>query len=481
MENIKNQPLVKDCSYINGEWVCSEQTFDVLNPATELVVATVTEVESYQVEAAIIAADNALKVWQTLTPFDRSHRLDRWQKLLRESIDQLAQILVSEQGKPLHEARAEINHAADYVEHFAKISRSLVETTSIASDANLSAEVIKRPIGVVSAITPWNFPCSMVLRKAAAAMAAGCCIVLKPSDLTPLTALATAQLSKDADIPAGVFNVVVGSNAQAIGELLTQHDKVRKFSFTGSTKVGKKLLQQCAAGVKRTAMELGGNAPFIVFKDADIDAAAEGAIQNKFRNAGQTCVTANRFIVHSEIIQEFQDILVEKMAAIKVGNGNDPETNIGPLISQHAMDKIDSLIVDAKNKGAKVIVGGGKINRTGSFFEPTLVVNVTPEMALFGQEIFGPVIALTSFDTKQQALSLANQTEYGLSAYVFSSDQKTIDTIAPQLEVGMLGINQASLSNPYAPFGGVKHSGMGREGGHYGVEEYLDLQYVCKG
>ncbi len=480
MQKLTNQSLLKHCSFINGRWKDSEQTFEVINPANGQTICQICETSASQVEQAINAADVALAVWQDLVESDRAERLNRWQELMRENLDDLAYLLTLEQGKPLAEARGEILHAADYVKLYSELAAGLTEPEPVDCADQQSAIVFRRPLGVVSAITPWNFPCSMVLRKAAAALAAGCTVVLKPSELTPLSALALAQLSVEAGIPAGVFNVLVGSNAQAIGEILTQHPKVAKFSFTGSTQVGKKLLQQCAAGVKRTSMELGGNAPFIVFEDADIDVAVDGAIASRFRNAGQTCVSANRFLIHQDIVEDFKFRLLVKTKALKVADGFEPDSQIGPLINLAAIHKMQSLVEKAITQGGKLLLGGQQVTRPGYFFQPTILENISPKMDLFSQEIFGPVVSITTFENEAQAIKLANQTELGLCGYLYSKNKQRISSIAARLQLGMLGINQARLSNPAAPFGGIKQSGMGREGGHYGIAEYLDYQYVCQ-
>lgn len=485
MQNISNQSLIKKSSFINGQWLSSEQTFDVFNPATEESIASVCEVDSFQLEQAITSAFNALTIWQDLSEATRAEKLNCWQNLMREYADDLARLLTLEQGKPIEEAKGEILHAANYVKLYSKHTEGLNKPSKVDAVSGQNGQVFRRPIGVVTAITPWNFPCAMVLRKAAAAMAAGCTVVLKPSELTPLSALALAQLSIDAGIPAGVFNLVVGSNAQAIGEILTQHPKVAKFSFTGSTKIGKKLLQQCASGVKRTSMELGGNAPFIVFEDADLEQAVDGAIASKFRNGGQTCVTANRFLIHENIVQEFTSRLITKTKNLNVGDGLDASSDLGPLINSAAINKMDQLIDRALADGAE-LVHGGKQNtqkesaqKKGFYFQPRVLQNITPEMEIFNKEIFGPIVSITTFENELEAIQLANQTELGLCGYLYTEDPQRIATIAAKLQVGMLGINESRLSNPAAPFGGVKQSGMGREGGHYGIDEYLDYQYVC--
>jgi len=479
MQNLSNLSLLKRCSYINGRWMDSENTLSVINPATETTIAEVCEVTASQIEQAISDAATAVAQWQLLDYGLRSEKLLLWRDLLLENQQDLARILTLEQGKPFSEAIGEISHAANYLQTYANQHSIFEAPETINAERNQNAKVYRRSIGVVTAITPWNFPCAMVIRKVGAALAAGCSFVLKPSELTPLSALALAQLAEQAGIPAGVFSVVVGSNAQAIGEILTQHAKVAKFSFTGSTLVGKKLLQQCAMGVKRTSMELGGNAPFIVFEDADLDAAVEGTFACKFRNSGQTCVSANRFIIHENIAKEFKRKLQIKMKSLVVGNNGQSEFHIGPLINRRALDKINGLLDQALTLGAKIIEGGKEIESKGYFFEPTIIEDITPEMEIFKREIFGPVVSIITFETDEEAIRLANQTELGLCGYLYTKKQSRIATIAQQIQVGMLGINQGRLSNTESPFGGVKQSGMGREGGRYGVEEYLDYQFVC--
>ncbi len=480
MQQIKNQAIINRSSFINGEWCASEASFRVINPATNLVIAEIAEVEIEQVIKAINAASEAQLQWQQMEPQERSKRLTDWAQLMLENIVDLSRLLTLEQGKPLAESMAEIKHAAEYTQVYSEEAPQLFEPQSISAPAGQRALVVNRPVGVVSAITPWNFPCSMVMRKAAAAIAAGCSVILKPSDLTPLSALALAKLSQQAGIPKGVFNVVVGTNAQAIGELLSQHPKIAKLSFTGSTAVGKKLLAQCAQGVTRTAMELGGNAPFIIFEDADIDAAVEGAIASKFRNAGQTCVSANRFLVQDSIFLEFKNKLINKIKQLQIGDGLVELNTIGPLINQSAVEKMKRLEQSALAEGAVISFQAEQHAHKGYYFPPTVLENVTANHAIFEQEIFGPLVCLTQFTTEQQAVQLANQTEHGLCGYVYTRSAERQARLAVNLSFGMLGINQAKLSNPAAPFGGQKQSGMGREGGRYGVEEYLDPQYLCR-
>ncbi|MBV1910475.1 MAG: NAD-dependent succinate-semialdehyde dehydrogenase [Kangiellaceae bacterium] len=480
MQSISNQSIINHSSFINGEWVESNHRFEVTNPADQSLVARVAVVEIEQIKVAINSAYRAQKEWQALEPSQRTHLLMNWQKLLRNNCDDLARLMTIEQGKPLAESKAEILHSADYTQLYAELSENYFKAESVASPSDQQAEVLMRPVGVVSAITPWNFPCSMVVRKAAAALSAGCSVVLKPSEMTPLTALALAQLSKEAGIPAGVFNVVVGTNAQAIGELLSQHPKVAKLSFTGSTKVGKKLLAQCALGVKRTSMELGGNAPFIVFDDADLDKVVEGAIASKFRNSGQTCVSANRFLIHQDIAEQFKSKLLEATKKLTVGNGTCDVVDFGPLINQKAVEKARLLVKDAVSQGAELLLEGDIADLTGSYCPPVILTNVRPNMRIFSEEIFAPVVSIITFENERQAIQLANQSELGLCGYLYTADQLRIERMSEQLELGMLGVNQAKLSNPAAPFGGVKQSGMGREGGRFGIEEYLDYQYISQ-
>ena len=480
MQKIVNQSIIKRCSFIDGEWLSSSTFFEVVNPCNGLVIAEVGQVQASQVVQAINAAHSAYVEWKRVSDKERAQRLYYWQQLIRENINDLSRLLTLEQGKPIAESEIEILHAADYTKLYGDLAENLSATQVIDAPVGQKATVVRRPLGVVSAITPWNFPCSMVMRKAAAAIAAGCSVVLKPSELTPLTSLALAELSRQAGLPKGVFNVVVGSNAQAIGELLSQNSKVAKLSFTGSTQVGKKLLAQCSLGVTRSAMELGGNAPFIVFEDADLDSAIEGALASKFRNAGQTCVSANRFIVQQSILPLFKQRLIERVKQLVVGAGIEQATTIGPLINQSAISKLDQLIQSTIDLGGLVSYRAEIERGPGNFYPPTVVENVTHDMPIFQAELFGPIVSITSFVDEGQAIQLANQTEMGLCGYFYTEDIERQNRLTEQLEFGMLGINQAKLSNPAAPFGGFKQSGMGREGGHYGIEEYLDYQYLCR-
>lgn len=481
IQQLNDPSLWKTSSFINGYWQDVNSVFEVINPASSEVIAEVGEVTPQQVQLAIQSADNALSVWQSKTVDERAAILRRWFDLIMLNQQDLASIICIEQGKPLKEAMGEIAYGAKYVEWYAEEARRINGDILPVNQNGRRALVFKQPVGVVAAITPWNFPSAMILRKASAALAAGCCIVIKPSELTPLSALALAQLSMIAGIPVGVFNVVVGSNAQPIGEMLTTDPKVAKFSFTGSTVVGKKLLQQCASTVKKTSMELGGNAPFIVFDDADIEAAVKGAMGSKFRNAGQTCVCANRFFVHQDILDEFILRFKEQVTQLKVGNGFEDNIEVGPLINQKAVTKVSALVEQAVSNGAKVICGGNADNQQGSFYEPTILTDVSPEMDIFNTEIFGPVAAIIPFCSEQEVIQLANQTNYGLCSYAYTQDLKRVWRLSEQLAFGMVGINEGVLSNSAAPFGGTKESGMGREGGHWGIEDYLETRYVCVG
>jgi succinate-semialdehyde dehydrogenase/glutarate-semialdehyde dehydrogenase len=478
-----NHSLLFNTSYINGQFIAPiNECFSVINPATHKIIAQVSEVTQQQVDDCIILANKAFSHWSLTTYQERAAYLMRWQALLHLHCDDLAYILTLEQGKPLIEAKNEILHSADYLKVYANQEEYFKTTSSIPSSLTHQFQVYKNPLGVVSAITPWNFPCSMVIRKAGAILAAGCCCVLKPSELTPLTALALAQLASLAGIPEGVFNVITTSQPKKMAQALTTHPKIAKLSFTGSTSVGKKLLIQCAQGVKRTTMELGGNAPFIVCSDANLSEAVKGAMNAKFRNSGQTCVAANRFIIHESIYSSFLTLLLKVVQSLQLGNGFDPKTTLGPLIHSNAGDKIRALLADAISKGARYLWGEESEKKTNcsSWFPATIIENVTPNMAIFKEEIFGPVISLMKYSDFNTAIQLANQTSQGLCAYIYTQDKNKIQIAQSQLYVGMLGINEGKLSNSYAPFGGLKESGMGREGGHYGIDEYCDYRYICQ-
>ena len=479
--SLDNPELIKDSSFINGEWQQSDSSFEVFNPANQKSLGTVSEVTPEQLEKSINIAYAAQKEWQDKTVDERSAILKKWYDLILASQNDLASIMTAEQGKPAKEALGEVVYGAKYIEWYAEEAKRINGDYLPVNQNGRRALVLRRPVGVVTSITPWNFPGAMILRKAAPALAAGCSFIVKPSELTPYSALALAQLSIDAGVPAGVFNVVVGSNAQPIGEVLTTHPKVSKFSFTGSTQVGKKLLSQCASTVKKTSMELGGNAPLIVFDDADLDVAVNGAMGSKFRNAGQTCVCANRLFVHKNVHDEFVARLKQKVEALRVGEGSQVDVNVGPLINEQAVEKVEQLVKQAVDSGAQIVTGGGRDKSGQQFYTPTVLTGVTPNMKIFNTEIFGPVASIISFESEEEAIKLANQTEYGLCSYAFTQNMNRVFRLTEQLEFGMVGINEGVLSNPAAPFGGVKESGMGREGGRWGINDYLETKYVCIG
>ncbi|MBR7888163.1 NAD-dependent succinate-semialdehyde dehydrogenase [Marinomonas sp. A79] len=480
-----SQPsLLKSQSYINGEWVAaaSGETFSVSNPSTGEHLIDVADLGATETTLAVEAAEKAQKAWQATTAKERATLLRRWNQLILDNQDDLATLMTLEQGKPFAEAKGEVAYGAAFIDWFADEARRLNGDVipSFAKDKRVLT--MKQPIGVVAAITPWNFPIAMITRKVGPALAAGCTIVIKPSDETPLCALALAELAHQAGIPAGVLNVVVGKDAKAIGGVLTSHPTVRKLSFTGSTPVGKLLLAQCANTVKRTSMELGGNAPFIVFDDADLDAAVEGAIASKYRNAGQTCVCANRILVQEGVYDAFAEKLAARVATFKTGDGFAKDVSIGPLINTAAVNKVDELVKDAVAKGANILVGGSKATEAGAqFFEPTILTGVTEDMAIFSNEIFGPVAPLFKFTTEDEAVAMANNTPFGLASYFYSQNMARIWRVTEALEYGMVGVNEGLISNEVAPFGGVKESGSGREGSQYGIDEYIEIKYMCIG
>ncbi|MDF3907040.1 NAD-dependent succinate-semialdehyde dehydrogenase [Paracoccus sp. PS-1] len=478
--SLKDPALLESRNLIAGEWVAaaSGRTIAVTNPATGAEIGAVPSVGRAEVADAIAAAQQAQVAWAARPTKERAVILRRWFDLVTAATDDLALILTSEQGKPLAEAKGEIAYAASYIEWFAEEAKRVYGDTIPGPAPDRRIIVLKQPVGVTAAITPWNFPAAMITRKIGPALAAGCAMVLKPASQTPLTALALAVLADRAGFPKGLLSVVTGS-AREIGAELTANPVIRKLSFTGSTEVGKELMKQCADTVKRTSMELGGNAPFIVFDDADIDAAVEGAIASKYRNAGQTCVCANRLFVQAGVHDAFVQRLSERVAAFKVGNGTEPGVDIGPLIDDHATAKVRELLDDAVAKGATVAIGGKAHALGGSFFEPTIVTGTTREMAFFSEEIFGPVAPIFRFDTEDEVIALANDTPFGLASYFYGRDIGRVFRVAEKLEYGMVGINTGLISNEAAPFGGVKESGQGREGSKYGIEDYLEVKYLC--
>lgn len=476
---ISNKELFRSQSFIEGKWIASDQTFKVFNPSTQKLISEVADHGLQECEIAIKAARLAFDSWKNLTASKRSRILKNWYRLIMSNAKDLATILSMEQGKPFVEALGEVKYGASYVEWFAEEARRVYGDVIPGHGQDKRIMIIMQPIGVVGAITPWNFPSAMITRKVAPALAAGCTVVLKPSELTPLSALALAELSEKAEFPPGVFNVVTSSQPAPIGKLLCESPLVRKISFTGSTRVGKILLQQCAEGVKKVSLELGGNAPFIVFDDAKVEAAIEGTLSSKFRNNGQTCICANRIFVHSKVYDEFSAGLSKKILELKVGDGFAEDSSVGPLINQSALEKVTSLLEDASGKGGKVLCGGKKTG--GLFFEPTLITNLNSEMDIFHSEIFGPVAAIYKFETEAEVIALANKTNYGLASYFYGQDYARIWRVAEALEYGMVGINTTEISTAVAPFGGVKESGMGREGAAYGMAEYLNVKYLCWG
>jgi len=479
---IKDQSLLRQACYINGLWVDADngQTITVSNPATGEVVASVPNTGAAETRRAIDAAEAALPAWRGLKAVDRSRVLRRWFKLMLEHQDDLALLMTLEQGKPLAEAKGEILYAASYLEWFAEEAKRIYGETIPSPFADRKLIVLREPVGVCAAITPWNFPSAMITRKVGPALAAGCTMVLKPAEQTPLSALALAELAERAGVPKGVFNVVTG-DARAIGGELTSSPVVRKLSFTGSTEVGRLLMAQCAPSIKKLSLELGGNAPFIVFDDADLDAAVTGAMASKFRNSGQTCVCANRLLVQSGVYDEFAAKLAHAVAQLKVGNGLDEGVTQGPLIDEAALDKVELLVGDAVTKGAKILSGGNRHALGRTWYEPTVLTNMSSEMTIAKEEVFGPVAPLFCFDTEEEAVKQANATEYGLAAYFYSRDIGRVWRVSDALEYGMVGINSGVISTEVAPFGGVKNSGLGREGSHHGIEEYSELKYLSMG
>lgn len=481
MQGIKDTQLIKLASYIDGQWRASDQQFDVVNPATQQVIAQVSDASCQDTEAAILAAKRALPDWSKRSANERAALMRKWFNLMMEHQEDLGRLLTLEQGKPLAEAKGEIAYGAAFIDWFAEEGKRVYGDTIPAPANDKRILVLKQPVGVVASITPWNFPNAMIARKAAAALGAGCTFVARPSPLTPLSALAMAELAERAGIPAGVFNIVVGEDAVGMGKVLTQHPDVAKFTFTGSTAVGKILLAQCATSVKKVSMELGGNAPFIVFDDADIDAAVQGALISKYRNAGQTCVCTNRIFVQKGIEQAFTEKFTAAVANLKVGDGLGDGVTVGPMISKDAVQNVLKLVDDTLASGASLVTGGKPSELGESFLSPVIVTNVTNEMPLARNEIFGPVTPIISFDSEEEVLAMANDTEYGLAAYFYARDIGRIFRVAEGLEYGMVGVNEGIISNAAAPFGGVKQSGNGREGSKYGLDDYLEIKYLCLG
>ncbi|MGQ3213599.1 NAD-dependent succinate-semialdehyde dehydrogenase [Shinella sp.] len=482
-KHLKSNEFLRDAGYVNGNWIGGNgaETFDVFNPATGEKLATLPEMGADETAAAIDAAYKVQPAWAARPAKDRSVLLRKWFDLIVANADELAAILTAEMGKPLAEAKGEILYAASYVEWYAEEAKRINGETIPAPSVDKRMLVIKQPVGVVGTITPWNFPAAMIARKVAPALAVGCTVVSKPAEQTPLSAIALAVLAEKAGIPAGAFNVILGTDGPAIGKELCFNPKVRKISFTGSTEVGRILMRQCSDQIKKVSLELGGNAPFIVFDDANIDAAVEGAMASKYRNAGQTCVCANRLYVQSNVYDAFAEKLAKKVAELSVGNGFDKGVTIGPLIEEAAIEKVEAHIADAVSKGATVVAGGKRVEGNGTFFEPTVLKGVARGMTVAREETFGPVAPLFRFDTVEDVIEQANDTEFGLAAYFYAGDLKKVWKVAEALEYGMVGVNTGIISSEAAPFGGIKQSGLGREGSAHGADDYLEMKYVCMG
>ncbi len=478
-----NDPsLFREKCYIDGAW-CDADTGDTVpvnNPATDETIGSVPKMGTDETRRAIEAAGAALPGWRGKTAKERAQTLRRWYELMVENADDLALIMTTEQGKPLAESKGEVLYAASFLEWFAEEGKRVYGDTIPPHQTDKRIVVIKEPIGVCASITPWNFPAAMITRKVGPALAAGCTVVAKPATQTPYSALALAELAERAGVPKGVLSVVTGQ-ASRIGGEMTSNPMVRKVTFTGSTEIGKLLMQQCAGTVKKLSLELGGNAPFIVFDDAELDAAVEGAMASKYRNAGQTCVCANRLLVQDGVYEDFSARLAQAVSGLKVGNGLEAGVTQGPLIDMKAVAKVEAHIADAVGKGARVVVGGGRHDLGGSFFQPTLLADVTPDMAVAREETFGPLAPLFRFETEDQAIAMANDTEFGLAAYFYSRDIGRIWRVAEGVEYGIVGINTGIISTEVAPFGGMKESGIGREGSHFGIDEFLEVKYLCMG
>ena len=479
---LSDPKLFREQCYIDGRWVDADsgKTIEVTNPATGEVLGTVPNMGAAETRRAIQAAEKAWPAWRGLLAKERANILRKWFNLILENQEDLARLMTLEQGKPLAEAKGEVVYGASFIEWFAEEAKRIYGDTIPQHQADKRIVVVKQPVGVVAAITPWNFPNAMITRKCAPALAAGCPVVIKPATQTPYSAFALAELAERAGVPAGIINIVTGS-AKEIGGEMTSSPIVRKLSFTGSTEVGKLLMQQCASTVKKVSLELGGNAPFLVFDDADLDAAVEGAIISKFRNTGQTCVCANRILVQDGVYDAFAEKLAAAVKKLKVGPGLEEGVSQGPLIDQAALEKVEEHVADATSKGAKVLLGGARHERGGTFYQPTVLTDVTTQMKVTREETFGPVAPLFRFKTEEEGVALANDTEFGLASYFYARDMGRIWRVGEALETGMVGINTGLISTEVAPFGGVKESGIGREGSKYGIDEFLEVKYLCMG
>jgi succinate-semialdehyde dehydrogenase/glutarate-semialdehyde dehydrogenase len=477
---LSDATLIRPFSYVDGKWIAADtgKTFAVLNPATGESIAQVASIGADETRRAVAAAESAQRAWQARPAKERAGLLRRWYDAMLQNIDDLALLMTLEQGKPLAESRAEIQYAASFIEWFAEEGKRVNGDVAQHPQADKRILVLKQPVGVCAAITPWNFPAAMITRKVAPALAAGCAMIVKPAEQTPLSALALAVLAERVGIPGGIFQVVTG-DAREIGAVLTASPVVRKLSFTGSTEIGRLLMAQSAPTIKRLSLELGGNAPFIVFDDADLDAAVDGAVAAKYRNSGQTCVCVNRFLVQDGIYDAFTQALAERVSKLKVGNGMEAGVAQGPLIDTAAINKVVELVADARQNGARLLVGGEPHALGGTFYQPTVLADVTTSMRIAREEIFGPVAPIFRFKQESEAIALANDTEFGLAAYLYTRDIGRSWRVAEALEYGMVGLNTGLISNEVAPFGGMKQSGIGREGSRYGIEEYLEIKYLC--
>ena len=470
--------IFKQACLINGEWVTTSDSLEVDNPATGEVIVTIPQLDADAVNQAVTAANDAFKLWRKKTPAERGELVRKWYELMVEHTDELATIMTTEQGKPLAEAKGEIAYAASYVKWFAEEAMRINGEILPAGTPDTQIRVSRDPVGVCAAITPWNFPAAMITRKVAPALAAGCTIIVKPASQTPLTALALGELAIQAGIPKGVIQVITGK-ASVIGDALCENSTVRKLTFTGSTEIGSQLMKKCAPDVKKLSLELGGNAPFIVFEDADIDLAVDGLMKGKFRNAGQTCISPNRVYVQRSVLEEFQTKLVKKVEALKVGNGLDDGVDIGPLIDAAGADKVTEHVDNALSNGATLLTGGKRLPNGDNWYTPTVLTNVPPTAQCTCEETFGPLVPIIPFDTEEEVIEYANDTPFGLAAYFFSDDLHRAQRVVDAIESGMVGVNTGAISAANAPFGGVKASGLGREGAHAGIEEYLEMKYQC--
>ena len=476
--------LLKSQAFINGEWVsaASGKTFTVNNPATGEVITECADLGIDDTLTAISSAQRAFESWRHTTAKHRANLLRKWYELVMQNQEALAQIMTAEQGKSLTEARGEIAYGASYIEWFAEEAKRSYGDVIPSSASDRRLITIKQPVGVVSAITPWNFPNAMITRKASPALAAGCTIIIKPAAETPLSALALAELARQAGIPDGVINIITSSRSREIGHELTTNKLIKKITFTGSTPVGKILLTQAAQSVKKVSMELGGNAPVVVFADADLEKAAEGALQSKFRNCGQTCICANRLLVHEDVHDEFVRIFAAKVSQLKQANGTEAGVDIGPLVNAKAAEDVQQLVTDACSNGAQVVMGGQQDSAlNGNFYPPTILTDVTPDARVFSEEIFGPVAPVFKFSTEAEAVELANDTEFGLASYIYTQDYARAWRVSEALEYGMVGVNETAITAEAIPFGGVKESGLGREGSKYGLDDFTEIKYICLG